>query len=135
MSLNFKTHNKYNYKFKQSNHILRKGNYGIKSITFGRLTENQLNSLYRIFLKNSKKFGVSRKSSKIWNFIILNLNLTKLSSESRMGKGKGAIYTKAFFCKPGDIIFEFEAYSGQHAFNIFLKIKKCCNLNLVLIKH
>nr|WCH57968.1 ribosomal protein L16 [Calliblepharis sp.] len=134
MSLNYKTYNKYNYKFKQSNHILRKGNFGIKSNSFGRLTETQLNFLYKIIFQNLKKSSIFKKSIKIWGVAFLNLNLTKLSLESRMGKGKGSIYTKACFFKPGDIVFEFESYSNMQALILLFKLQKNCSLNLVLIK-
>jgi ribosomal protein L16/L10AE len=41
----------------------------------------------------------------------MNSTLTSLSTESRMGKGKGAIYAKFCYIKPGQIIFEFSGIS------------------------
>nr|WCH57704.1 ribosomal protein L16 [Hypnea musciformis] len=126
---------KYNYKKNQSNNILRKGSYGLKSLSFGRLTKSQLYFLKDVVIKSSRKITNSKKSIKIWTKIILNFNLTKLSSEARMGKGKGSIYTQASFVKPGAIIFEFELFSYAQAQYVFLKVSKCCNLKLALIKR
>nr|WCH57632.1 ribosomal protein L16 [Hypnea wynnei] len=135
MSLYTKSQIKYNYKYNQPNCILRKGNYGLKALSFGRLTETQLSFLKNIIVKSSKKIGNSKKSIKIWNKIVLNYNLTKLSSESRMGKGKGSIYTRAVFIKPGNIIFEFELFSYSQAQYIWSKLNRNCCLKLILVKR
>nr|WCH57992.1 ribosomal protein L16 [Hypnea cornuta] len=135
MNLFIKSQTKYNYKNNHPNNILRKGSYGIKAISFGQLTKSQLVLLKSIIVKSSRKIINSKKSIKMWTKIVLNFNLTKLSSEARMGKGKGSIYTQASFVKPGDIIFEFELCSYQQAQYIFLKVSKCCNLKLMLIKR
>jgi ribosomal protein L16/L10AE len=41
----------------------------------------------------------------------MNSTLTALSPESRMGKGKGSVYTKSCYVKPGQILFEFSGVS------------------------
>nr|WCH57824.1 ribosomal protein L16 [Hypnea edeniana] len=135
MNLYSKSQIKYKTKSNQPNCILRKGNYGIKSISFGRLTEKQLIFLETMIIKTSRKIVTSRKSIKIWSKVVLNFNLTKLSSESRMGKGKGSIYTQGVFIKPGSILFELESCLYSQARYILSQIKKCCNLKLVLIKR
>nr|WCH57920.1 ribosomal protein L16 [Hypnea nidifica] len=135
MNLHNKSHIKYNQKFNQSNSILRKGNYGIKSTSFGRLTERQIIFLKNLIIKSSRKTVKSKKSIKIWSKTILNFNLTKLSSESRMGKGKGSIYALGSFIRPGSILFEFESSLYPQAIYILSKTNKCCNLKLVLIKR
>nr|WCH57752.1 ribosomal protein L16 [Hypnea pseudomusciformis] len=135
MNLFTKSQIKYNYKNKQPNNILWKGSYGLKSLSFGRLTKSQLYFLKDIIVKSSRKITNSKKSIKIWTKIMLNFNLTKLSAEARMGKGKGSIYTQASFVKPGDIIFEFELFSYSQAQYVFRKVSKCCNLKLMLIKR
>ena len=109
-----KTHNSYSLKYKNNNSVMKFGQFGIKIMTFGIITERRLNSCERsiqYFLKNTLN---NKKNTKIWNLITYNLTLTKLSSESRMGKGKGSIYEKAIFLKPGTIIFEFTGISYQH---------------------
>nr|WCH57944.1 ribosomal protein L16 [Hypnea marchantiae] len=135
MNLFIKNQITYNYKYNQSNNILRKGSYGLKSTSFGRLTKSQLVFLKNTIIKNSRKIMSSKKPIKIWTQIVLNFNLTKLSSEARMGKGKGSIYTQASFIKPGDLIFELESCSHQQAKFLFRKVSKCCNLKLMLIKR
>nr|WCH58016.1 ribosomal protein L16 [Hypnea brasiliensis] len=135
MNFNNKSQIKYNYKFNQSNCILRKGSYGIKSMSFGRLTERQLIRLENMIIKNSREITNSKKSIKIWNKVVLNFNLTKQSAESPMGKGKGSIYTQGVFIKPGNVIFEFESCLHQQAQYILSKINKSCSLKLVLVKR
>ena len=54
----------------------------------------------------------------------LNKTLTKLSLESRMGKGKGSIYTRALFLKKGSIIYEFSNISDQQIKEIYMCLKK-----------
>nr|YP_009445905.1 ribosomal protein L16 [Eucheuma denticulatum]ATX68847.1 ribosomal protein L16 [Eucheuma denticulatum] len=133
MFLDKKTHNNYRLVNKHSCHVLRHGIYGIKICAFNRLTQLQLNSLNRSVIGIIRKFK-NKKSIKFWNLIFLDLNLTKLSPESRMGKGKGTIFSKAVFLRPGRIIFEFEGLNYQQASSILFKIKKLSNLKLELVK-
>nr|YP_010947454.1 50S ribosomal protein L16 [Mimica arnoldii]WGO62540.1 50S ribosomal protein L16 [Mimica arnoldii] len=133
MFLEKKTHNNYKKIRKHSCHILKYGTYGIKVSSFGQITETSANSLNCFILKSIKKLR-NEKSIKFWNLIFFNLNLTKLSSESRMGKGKGTIFSKAVFFRPGKIIFEFEGLTNQQISLIFFNIKKLSNLKLSLIK-
>nr|WCH57800.1 ribosomal protein L16 [Hypnea spinella] len=135
MNLSNKSQILYNYKYNQSDCILRKGQYGIKSMSFGRLTVKQITFLENMIIKISKKIINSKKSVKIWNKVVLNFNLTKLSSESRMGKGKGSVYTQGVFIKPGKILFELESCLEQQAQYIVSKINNYCSLKLVLIKR
>nr|YP_009774152.1 ribosomal protein L16 [Caulacanthus okamurae]QIZ74769.1 ribosomal protein L16 [Caulacanthus okamurae] len=135
MFLHKRTHNKYRLKFKHSNHILRFGKYGLKSDTFSLLKEAQMNFLKRSFLQSSVKVKDKKKSVKIWSRLCFNLALTKLSSESRMGKGKGLFHEKALFLKPGDILFEFDGVSIQQASSLCLSINKKLKLKLILVKN
>nr|YP_010726689.1 ribosomal protein L16 [Cystoclonium purpureum f. stellatum]WDY85176.1 ribosomal protein L16 [Cystoclonium purpureum f. stellatum] len=128
-----KKHNSYNLKYQHSNHVLRFGNFGIKSLSFYRLTEEQLILLCRHLIKISKNYSCNKRPIKIWNFLFLNLLLTKLNSESRMGKGKGSIYAKAIFLKPGCIFIEFESTSLAQAKALTYQIKKRLGLKLALI--
>lgn len=130
-----KTHNLYSLKYNQNNHIIRFGKFGIKVISFGRLTESQLKSLERLLVNFIKKMTNNKKNVKLWNLVVFNMSLTKLSSESRMGKGKGSVYTKAIFCKPGTIIFEFSNLSHQQMAEIFKFIKKKISFKIKLIER
>nr|WOA02283.1 ribosomal protein L16 [Gloiopeltis furcata] len=119
MLLNTKKHNSYSTKKKQPNSILQFGRFGIKALSFGRLTENQFNLISRGLAKYLKKITGGKKTARFWPRKTFNLTLTKLSSESRMGKGKGSVYTRGVFLRPGDIIFEFEGVSRQQMHFIF----------------
>ena len=52
-----------------------------------------------------------------------------------MGKGKGAIYTKAVFFKPGVILFEFSGFTQQKMMEIFHFIEKKVPFKINLIKR
>lgn len=128
-----KSHIKYSLNFPQSRHIIRFGEFGIKSVSFGRLNKIQLLSIERSIIQKIKSLTSNNRSFKIWNLLLLNFCLTKLSSESRMGKGKGAIYTEAVFIKPGMILFEFKGLTNQQILEIFRFLKKRISLKLILI--
>lgn len=135
MIINKKTHNSYSLKYSHCNHTLKFGRVGIKVLSFGRLTDNQFISIERSLLKLLKNVTNNKKLIKIWSLISFNLTLTKLSSESRMGKGKGAIYSKAVFLRPGTILFEFEGISNQQTFIILNFLEKKIPFKIVLIKN
>lgn len=128
-----KTHIKYSLKFPQSRHILRFGRFGIKAISFGKLDKLQLLSIERSIIQKINFLTGKVKPTKIWNLLFLNKCLTKLSSESRMGKGKGSIYTQMIFIRPGVILFEFEGLTNQKMIELFKFIKKKIPLKLILI--
>ena len=64
----------------------------------------------------------------------LNRTLTKLSLESRMGKGKGPIYTKVLFLEKGSIIYEFENLKFQQIKEIYEFFKKYMSVKVVLVR-
>nr|YP_009500462.1 ribosomal protein L16 [Gracilariopsis heteroclada]AXE43624.1 ribosomal protein L16 [Gracilariopsis heteroclada] len=130
-----KTHNKYLLKYKQSNHVLRYGCFGIKSISFGRLSEKQVSALKWSILRKLKLLVNNKKIFQFWDLLILNLTLTKFNLESRMGKGKGAIYTKASYIRPGMILFEFSGLSNQQMRDLFSHISKKISLKIVLVRR
>nr|YP_009511892.1 ribosomal protein L16 [Gracilariopsis longissima]AXI97819.1 ribosomal protein L16 [Gracilariopsis longissima]UAD89920.1 ribosomal protein L16 [Gracilariopsis longissima] len=129
-----KTHNKYPLKYNQSNHILRYGRFGIKATSFGRLSETQFNALRWSILKKLKLLTNKKRKIRFWTLIIMNLTLTKLNLESRMGKGKGAIYTRASYIRPGMVIFEFDNITEQQMRNILHYISKKISLKILLVK-
>lgn len=134
MFVNKKTHNSYSLRYNQNNYILRFGRFGIKTLSFGRLTEDQLNPILYSFLKVFKEIENNKKFIKFWNLILFNSSLTKFNLESRMGKGKGSIYTKSIFLKPGIILFEFDGISDQQMLKIFNFIKNKISLKIIYIK-
>ena len=129
-----KTQNSYSIKYTQINQLVKYGKFAIKATSFGRLTENQLNSFERFLMVFLKKNSHNNKNVKIWNLVKFNMALTKLSSESRMGKGKGSIYTKAVFLRPGTILFEFTGLTDQEIYKMFTFIRKKLPFKSILIK-
>nr|AXF36252.1 ribosomal protein L16 [Gracilariopsis tenuifrons] len=129
-----KTHNKYSLKYKQSNHILRYGRFGIKATSFGRLSETQFNTLRWSILKKLKLLTNKKKNFRFWTLVVMNLTLTKFNLESRMGKGKGSIYTKALYIRPGMVIFEFDNITEQQMRNLLDYISKKISLKIILVK-
>lgn len=128
-----KNHCSYSLKKGSPSHLLRFGKFGIKTLSFCRLTKKQLDLMEWILIKKLKMVN-NKKPFKFWNLINLNLNLTKLSLESRMGKGKGSIYTKAVFLKPGTVLFEFDKLQFHNLMEVFKNLQKKSAIKLVLIK-
>jgi ribosomal protein L16/L10AE len=63
----------------------------------------------------------------------LNKTLTKLPLESRMGKGKGSIYTKVVFLKKGFVLYEFQNIKNQSMKELFYFFRKYFPAKLLLI--
>nr|AHX02496.1 ribosomal protein L16 [Schimmelmannia schousboei] len=134
MNIQKKTHNKYKLKHNYTRHILKFGKYGIKINSFSFLSEKQIVAIEWALLKKIKKV-LNNKTFKFWNLICCNLTLTKLSLESRMGKGKGAIYEKAIFLKRGVILFEIDKVSRSQMLDIFYFIKKRIPARVILVSR
>nr|BBH10668.1 ribosomal protein L16 [Palmaria palmata] len=109
MNLNKKLHNKYKTCSSYNSHILKFGEYGFKAHKSSVLTEANIDLLQRSLSKFLKKISKGSKVTKYWNRLQVNSTVTRLSLESRMGKGKGAILHKILYVKKGQIIFEFSS--------------------------
>lgn len=127
-----KTHNKYKIKGKKRFNFLTLGSFGLKTISCGRITLEKWEST-QWTLRKKFKIRLSPKQNKIWNLIELNNSLTKLNLESRMGKGKGLVYTKSKFVREGSLLFEFDSFPQQFQKEIieFLQSKISLKLKLV----
>nr|AHX02448.1 ribosomal protein L16 [Plocamium cartilagineum] len=128
--MNKKTHNKQSLKYTNTQHLIRYGVYGFKVSSPILLKELQIKSIEWNLIKKLKK---TKTFYKFWNCITLNMNLTKLSIESRMGKGKGAIYTKGVFIKPGTIVFEFDNITLHQILYLYNYINKKLGNKFVLV--
>lgn len=82
------------------NNNLKVGTIFIKSLSFYRINQAQLESLFQFLNKVIKKIG------KVICLIFPSIPLTKKPNENRMGKGKGSIHSWVFKLKPGSILFE-----------------------------
>ena len=115
-------HNK--YKKKLYNNLLKKGNFGFKINEFKRLSKEQKIYIEYLTLKSLKAF-CKKKKIKYWSTIYCNQILTKLSSESRMGKGKGLYLSEAVFIKPGMILIEIDEINNNIKTELHNNLKKC----------
>lgn len=114
--------------------VLHYGYYGIKSCQFNKLTDKNIDFLKKLLEKHIS-FLAQKKKIKIWNKLVTNLTFTKISSESRMGKGKGPIIGKFTFVRPGQIIFELEKIPFSLIKKIFAKIYKQLSFRVKLVVY
>lgn len=128
-----KTHRKIAHNLNYQNHLLKTGSYGLKIMSNLRLGEKQIISLERTLKIKLKKLLIQGQKPKIFWNLEPNKTLTKLNLESRMGKGKGSIYTKALFLKRGSIIYELININNQQANEVYIFFKKHISVGLKLV--
>lgn len=90
------------------------GEYGLKSISRGRMTARQIESARRAISRHVKRGG------KIWIRVFPDKPITKKPLEVRMGKGKGSVEYWVAQIKPGTMLFEIEGVSEELAREAFL---------------
>ncbi|MFI4847235.1 MAG: 50S ribosomal protein L16 [Candidatus Makana argininalis] len=90
-----------------------KGIYGLKAITRGRLTSNEIESARRAMTHAINRQG------KIWVKIFPDKPITKKPLEVRMGKGKGNVEYWVSLIKPGKILYEMNGVSQELAKKAF----------------
>jgi large subunit ribosomal protein L16 len=76
------------------------GDYGLKVMTCGWITDRQIEAARVAMTHFSKRRG------KIWNRLFPDKPITKKPAETRMGKGKGAPEQWVAVVRPGKILFE-----------------------------
>jgi len=89
------------------------GEYGLKSLTRGRMTARQIESARRAISRHVKRGG------KIWIRVFPDKPITKKPLEVRMGKGKGSVELWVAQIKPGTMLFEIEGVSEEMAREAF----------------
>lgn len=89
------------------------GEYGLKSISRGRMTARQIESARRAISRHVKRGG------KIWIRVFPDKPITKKPLEVRMGKGKGSVEYWVAQIKPGTMLFEIEGVSEEMAREAF----------------
>ncbi len=91
------------------------GEYGLKSVSRGRMTARQIEAARRAISRHVKRGG------KIWIRVFPDKPITKKPLEVRMGKGKGSVEYWVAQIKPGTMLFEIEGVSeemAREAFNL-----------------
>jgi ribosomal protein L16 len=134
-SLEKKRHNNYNTNANYKRHTLHLGDFGIKALHSGRIPEAKLQCIIKSLNKKLKIISKGHNSVKMWTFVFMNSTLTALSPESRMGKGKGSVYTKFSHIKIGQIIFEFSNISSNQAILVYKHLKNKFTFRVKLIKN
>ena len=76
------------------------GEYGIQSLTRGRMTSNQI---------EAARFAINRhlkRKGKVWIRVFPHKPVTKKPAETRQGKGKGPVDHWVAVIRPGHVLFE-----------------------------
>ena len=76
------------------------GEYGIQSLTRGRMTSNQIESARIAINRHLKRKG------KVWIRVFPHKSVTKKPAETRQGKGKGPVDHWVAVIRPGHVLFE-----------------------------
>ena len=89
------------------------GEFGLKSVSRGRLTARQIESGRRTISRHVKRGG------KIWIRIFPDKPITKKPLEVRMGKGKGSVEYWVAQIRPGTMLYEIQGVSEELAREAF----------------
>ena len=76
------------------------GEYGIQSLSRGRMTSSQIESARVAINRHLKRKG------KVWIRIFPHKPVTKKPAETRQGKGKGPVDRWVAVIRPGHVLFE-----------------------------
>jgi len=99
----------------QRGHTVAFGDYGLKSIEGGWISDRQIEAARIAMTRYIKRGG------KIWIRIFPDKPITKKPAETRMGKGKGAPEGWLAVVRPGRMLYELEGVdlaTAQEAFRL-----------------
>ncbi len=105
------------------------GVYAFKAVSFGILTNKQLEAARRVIMKKIKKQG------KLWIRVFTHIPKTKKPVEVRMGKGKGSVDSWITKVQPGTILYEIDGISLKLAQELFKESAQKLPLRLKLVCH
>ena len=89
------------------------GEFGLKSISRGRLTARQIESARRAISRHVKRGG------KIWIRVFPDKPITEKPLAVRMGKGKGNVEYWVAQIRPGTMLYEIQGVSEELAREAF----------------
>ncbi len=89
------------------------GDYGLQTLSCGRLTARQIESARVAITRAVKKTG------KVYIRVFPDKPITKKPAETRMGKGKGGNEGFVAVVKPGHVLFELEGVTEELARKAF----------------
>ena len=93
----------------QTCNTLAFGEFGIQSLTRGRMTSQQIEAARVAMTRSLKRKG------KVWIRVFPHKPVTKKPAETRMGKGKGSVEYWCAVIKPGTMLFEVSGCSATAA--------------------
>ncbi len=93
----------------QTCNTLAFGDFGIQSLTRGRMTSQQIEAARVAMTRSLKRKG------KVWIRVFPHKPVTKKPAETRMGKGKGSVERWVAVVKPGTMLFEVAGCSATAA--------------------
>ena len=97
------------YGVAQKGNELSFGDFGIQSLSRGRMTSQQIEAA-RVAMTRSLK-----RNGKVWIRVFPHKPVTKKPAETRMGKGKGGVDRWVAVIKPGTMLFEIAGCSASAA--------------------
>ena len=89
------------------------GEYGLKSLSRGRLTARQIEAARRAMTRHIKRGG------KIWIRVFPDKPISKKPLEVRQGKGKGSVEYWVAQVQPGSMLYEMEGVTEELAREAF----------------
>ncbi|MCK5697099.1 MAG: 50S ribosomal protein L16 [Gammaproteobacteria bacterium] len=89
------------------------GEYGLKSMSRGRLTARQIEAARRAMTRHIKRGG------KIWIRVFPDKPISKKPLEVRQGKGKGSVEYWVAQIQPGTMLYEMEGVTEELAREAF----------------
>ena len=131
-NLKFKKYHKINFFYSKT--IEKKifypsdGEYGIQSLEYGKIKFKQIEACRRTIKRGLNKFG------KLWIKLFTNVQVTKKSLASRMGKGKGNLSHWIALIKKGQILFELSGINKETAYLILKKSKSKLPIKTKIVK-
>lgn len=93
----------------QKGNTLAFGDFGIQSLSRGRMTSQQIEAARVAMTRSLKRKG------KVWIRVFPHKPVTKKPAETRMGKGKGGVDRWVAVIKPGTMLFEIAGCSATAA--------------------
>ena len=108
---------------------LLKGSFGIKSLSYGRISSQQLESARRSMSRKMRRHG------KIWIRIFPYLPVTSKPAEVRMGKGKGSPDFWVSAIKAGQILFETSEIDVNIAYSLLKSASKKLPILTKIVKN
>ena len=93
----------------QKGNTLAFGDFGIQSLSRGRMTSQQIEAARVAMTRSLKRKG------KVWIRVFPHKPVTKKPAETRMGKGKGGVDRWVAVIKPGTMLFEINGCSATAA--------------------